>query len=511
MADRRHDGAMGNGDTPADGHRDLAQAVIDNAPFGAHMYRLDPDDRLVFIGFNRKAVEMLDLDHRPLLGKTLEEAFPGTVGTDAPEAYRRVARDGGTYDVDQFAYDAERITGVFEVHAFNFGQRQVSVFFRDVTETRLAEHRMLELSEMLTIAQRAARAGFWSWDVPSGKLTWTPEFFALFGLPADAEPSFPTWRAALHPDDVEAAEARIMSALEEHAPLENEYRVVLADGTERWIGAVGTTSYADDGSPLRMSGICLDIDERKHREEEIRALNEELEGRVAERTRELSASIRELEQFVYSVSHDLRSPLRALDGFSQVLLEDYDAALDDEGRDHLRRIRHAAQHMAELIDALLALAKVGRRQVDLRMVDLTAAAERILDELRHSDPGRSVSVKVEDGLQARTDEALADIVLRNLLGNAWKFTALHEAATIAVGSVRRGGRVAFYVRDNGAGFDQEYAATMFDPFRRLHEHAEYPGTGIGLATVRRALEKLGGDCWAEGAPGEGATFFFTLG
>ena len=487
------------------------RAVMDNAPFGVHMYRLDDEVRLLFTGFNKKAEEMLDLDHAPLLGKTLEGAFPGNVDTGTPDAYRRVAREGGAYDLDQYAYDAEDIAGIFEVHAFNFEPRHVSVFFRDVTTRRRTELALREANEMLAVAQRAGRAGFWSWDVPTGKLTWTPEFYELFGLPANAEASFETWRAVLHPDDLESAEARIMQSMDDHVTLENEYRVVLPDGTARWIGAVGATTYDTDGAPQRMAGVCIDIDERKRRDEEIQALNAELEHRVEERTRELSVANRELQDFVYSASHDLRAPLRALDGFSEVLLEDCTPLLPEEDLGHLRRIRSASQHMAELIDALLALSRVGRRELDLARVDLTAATWAIVDALREADPDRRVAVAIEERLEARTDSALVDIVLTNLLGNAWKFTALTKEARIEVGSVREAGDVVFYVRDDGAGFDQEHAADIFRPFHRQHTQEEFQGTGIGLATVQRALDKLDGRCWAEGVPGEGATFFFTLG
>jgi PAS domain S-box-containing protein len=487
------------------------RAVMDNAPFGAHMYRLEDDDRLVFVGYNRKAEEMLAQDHGPFLGKTLEEAFPGNVGTETPESYRRVARKGGVYDLDQYAYDAGDVAGVFEVHAFNFGPDRVSVFFRDVTARRMADQALRDANSMLAVAQHAAAAGFWSWDVPTGKLTWTPEFFHLFGLPEDAPATFDTWRAALHPEDAEAAEATIQRAVDEHTPLDNEYRVVLPDGSVRWIGARGTATYGEDGEPLRMAGICIDIGEKKRREEEVRALNADLERRVEERTRELSVANRELQDFVYSASHDLRSPLRALDGFSEVLLEDCGDLLSEKDLGYLHRIRAASQHMAELIDALLALSRVGRRKVDEHMVDLSAAARAIADELAEAEPERATSVTIETELQVRTDEALADIVLRNLLGNAWKFTSKKDAASIEVGSVRKSGRLVYYVRDDGAGFDQEHAGAMFRPFHRLHGQDEFPGTGIGLATVQRAVDKLGGTCWAEGEPDKGAVFYFTLG
>ena len=491
----------------------LLRAVIDSAPFGAHMYRLDDDDdgRLVFVGYNRKAGEMLGVDHERFVGLTLEEALPGLVGTDTADACRRIARDGGVYDVDQYAYDADGIAGVFEVHAVGFGPRRVSVFFRDVTEKRRAEADLRNAQEMLDLAQSAAHAGFWSWDVPTGKITWSPPFFALFGLPADAEASFDTWRAVLHPDDREAAEARITESLERHATLENEYRIVLGDGSVRWIGAAGTATYAADGTPLRMAGICLDIDERKRREEEIRALNEDLEARVEERTRELTEANRELQDFVYAVSHDLRSPLRSLDGFSEVLLEDYVEVLDDEGKDSLQRIRSASQRLAELIDALLGLSRVGRRDVLVTDVDVSGEARAILARLAAQEPERSVEVVVDGGLRARADAALTGIVLENLLGNAWKFMAGADLARIDVGAEVQHDVRVFYVRDNGAGFDGARAEEVFRPFSRLHGLAEFPGTGIGLATARRALAVMGGRCWAASAPGEGATFFFTLG
>ena len=484
----------------------LLTAVIDNAPFGAHMYRLDDDDRLVFIGFNHKAEEMLGIEHHALIGLTLEDAFPGNVDTDTPEAYKRVAREGGVWDLDQYAYDSSGVAGVFEVHAFWFGPRRVCVFFRDVTEKRKSELELRDANEMLAVAQRAAGTGFWSWDVPTGQLTWTPEFLDLFGLPADTKASFETWRATLHPDDLEAAEALIMRAINEHAPLENEYRIVLPNGTVRWIGAVGTATYGEDGSPLRMAGICMDIDDRKRREEEIRALNADLERRVEERTRELSLTNRELQDFVYSASHDLRAPLRALDGFSEVLLEDCGGTLDEEHVGYLRRIRAASQHMAGLIDALLALSRVGRREVDLRVVDLSAAALAIVEELREAEPDRKVSVSVEPELQARTDEALADIVLRNIIGNAWKFTSQRESASIEVGSVRRN-RLMYFVRDDGAGFDLSTPPRCSARSTGSTARTSSPARG-SASRLSGALDKLDGGCWAEGAPGRGATFFY---
>jgi signal transduction histidine kinase len=246
------------------------------------------------------------------------------------------------------------------------------------------------------------------------------------------------------------------------------------------------------------------------REEQLRALNAELEGRVLARTRELVAVNRELESFAYAVSHDLRAPLRALDGFSQAVLEDCADQLDAEDADYLERIRHAAQHMGELIDALLTLSRVGRREIELTTVDVSGAARRIAAALAESEPDRQTEVTIDDGLTAQADARLLDVILENLLGNAWKFTSGRSPARIEVGSLMQDGDRVFYVRDNGAGFDPAYTDKLFTPFQRLHTDKEFSGTGVGLATVQRAVTRHGGRCWLEGKVDHGATAYFTL-
>ncbi len=223
--------------------------------------------------------------------------------------------------------------------------------------------------------------------------------------------------------------------------------------------------------------------------------------------RELEGTNRELEAFSYSVSHDLRAPLRTIDGFSQILAEDYAERLDDEGLDYLTRVRTASRHMAELIDDLLDLSRVGRRPLKRERVDLSALAAGIADDLKRSDPGRDVDFVIEEGVAARGDVGLLKVALENLIGNAWKFTSREQKATIRFGV--SGG--AFYVSDDGAGFDAAYKDKLFGAFQRLHGPEEFEGTGIGLATVARIVHRHGGEVWAEGAVGEGATFCFTLG
>jgi signal transduction histidine kinase len=225
----------------------------------------------------------------------------------------------------------------------------------------------------------------------------------------------------------------------------------------------------------------------------------------------LAEANEELEAFSYSVSHDLRAPLRAIDGFSKALLSDYAGALDDQGRHHLERVRSGTQRMGQLIDDLLSLSRIARAPLAREHVDVTALARRVLADLAGRDAERAVEWSVAEGLHGRGDNRLVPVVLENLLGNAWKFSSKVASPRIEVGSETREGETVFFVRDNGAGFDMAYANKLFAPFQRLHSAKEFQGTGIGLATVQRVITRHGGRIHAESAPGQGATFFFTLG
>jgi signal transduction histidine kinase len=225
---------------------------------------------------------------------------------------------------------------------------------------------------------------------------------------------------------------------------------------------------------------------------------------------EIAAAHKELENFLYAVSHDLRAPLRSIDGFSLALLEDYDAKLDDEGRDCLRRVRDAAQNMGVLIEDLLQLSRATRGEMNIEPVDLSALAESALQRLRASAPGREVTAAIEPGVTGYGDARLLQTLMDNLLSNAWKFTGRTGHALIEFGGERRDGELLCRVHDNGAGFDMAYADKLFAPFQRLHSPTQYPGTGIGLATVKRIVARHGGRVWAEAAKDRGATFHFTL-
>jgi PAS domain S-box-containing protein len=253
-----------------------------------------------------------------------------------------------------------------------------------------------------------------------------------------------------------------------------------------------------------------DITQRRRTEAELNAHREHLEEMVKQRTAALMSANKELEAFSYSVSHDLRAPLRSIDGFSHALIEDYSDTLDDRGRDYLRRVRGASQRMARLIDDLLTLSRVTRTQLARAPVDLSATVRGIVAELRAAEPQRQVELLVKDDLVVQGDDRLLRLALQNLVGNAWKFTSRHEKATIEFGASYEKDRLVYHVRDDGAGFDMSYANKLFGAFQRLHSADEFEGTGIGLATVQRVIRQHGGSVWAEGAVERGSSFFFTI-
>ncbi len=307
----------------------------------------------------------------------------------------------------------------------------------------------------------------------------------------------------------EVAEGKPMSKLkaaEELGTVKDEGWRVRKDGTQFWANVVITALHDGNGQLRGFGKITRDVTERKLSAEAL----ERHQSELARSNAEMIASNKELEAFSYSVSHDLRSPLRSIDGFSLALLEDYSEKLDDEGKKHLQRVRAATQRMGELIDDILNLSRVTRTSMRLERVNVSDVAAEVFAKLEESQPERRVQVEIEKGLEATADSRLLKIILENLLGNAWKFTSKRASAHIELGKTNENGASAFFVRDDGAGFDPAYADRLFGAFQRLHAMSEFPGTGIGLATVQRIVHRHGGRVWAESSVGQGATFYFTL-
>ena len=304
------------------------------------------------------------------------------------------------------------------------------------------------------------------------------------------------WTAHIHPEDLQAVIDSDRAAFaDRRSQLEIEYRFQHKDGGYRWLDSFVRIDYDSRGAPRDFLGHRLDITARRQAEQSLR-----------EREAHLDAANRELEAFSYSVSHDLRAPLRSIDGFSLALMEDYSGGLDEAGRKYIQRVRAATQRMGELIDDLLNLSRVTRSPLRRTEVDLSAAAGSIAQELSQSQPAREVEFVIQPDLNDDCDANLIRVVLENLLGNAWKFTSRHPRARIEFGRDHD----AYFVRDDGAGFDPAYKTKLFGAFQRLHHSGDFSGTGIGLATVQRIVNRHGGRVWAEGEPEKGAAFHFTL-
>jgi len=392
---------------------------------------------------------------------------------------------------------------------------------RDVTEHRKAEEKIRESEYWLKESQRIAGIGSYMLDVSAGQWISSPVLDTIFGIAPDFDRSVAGWAAIIHPEQREMMVQYFNNLLTAHQNFDKEYRIVrLNDGKERWVHGLGNFDYDESGKPLRMYGTIQDITDRKQAELALKELNTALEERVRQRTAQLELSNKELEAFSYSVSHDLRAPLRHLKGYSHRLVESYSNQLDPQANNYLVRIQDATSHMGHLIDGLLNLSRLSRGELVYRQVNLSALARAVIDELRQSDPQRVVEFSVREEMIVHADETLMQVVLENLLGNAWKFTGKRERAHIdfgcqdhlptSSGHVFERPQVVFYVRDNGSGFDMTYVDKLFGPFQRLHHADEFPGTGIGLTSVQRIIHRHGGQVWASGKPGYGATFYFTL-
>lgn len=385
--------------------------------------------------------------------------------------------------------------------------RQIGQF----VERKRAEAALRASEERLRLALEAGRMGTWEWNIASGDVTWSDSLEAMHGFaPGTFGGTFAAYLSHVHPEDSPLVLSHLSEVVRQGTDHDLEYRVIRPDGAVRWVHGTGQLVRDADGRPCWMIGVCMDVTDRKESEKQVRTLNAQLEHRVAERTAELAAALTELEAFSYSVSHDLRAPLRSIDGFSLALLEDCAGQINEQGQDYLRRIRCASQRMAQLIDVLLHLSRVTRSEMRRTAVDLSSLVRDTVAELQRNNPDRRVDVLVQDGIIVHGDEQLLRLAVENLLDNAWKFTRRRAAARVEFGAEEQVGRPVYFVRDNGAGFDMAYADKLFVAFERLHGAGEFEGVGVGLATVHRIIGRHGGQIWAQAAVDQGATFYFTL-
>ena len=382
---------------------------------------------------------------------------------------------------------------------------------RQALERETAANNLRASEHSLNEAQRIAHLGSWDMDIANNVLTWSDEIYRIFEI--DPEKFGATYEAflnAIHPDDREQVNNAYTESLKNRTPYNIEHRLLMKDGRVKYVNEICENFYGKDGRPVRSFGIVHDITERKQLEEKINEFNRNLESRVIERTALLEASNKDMENFSYSISHDLRAPLRAINGFSKILQEEYVDRLDDEGKRLLTVIGDNARKMGELIDGLLAFSRAGRNEINRSKIDMKKLAASVWEELGPDRDGRDVQLCIGDMPPAEGDPATIRQVVFNLLSNAVKFTQHRANARVEVGGQTDEHETVYHVKDNGVGFDMQYAGKLFGVFLRLHGMDEFEGTGIGLAIVKRIIVKHSGRVWAEGKVGEGATIYFAL-
>ena len=345
---------------------------------------------------------------------------------------------------------------------------------------------------------------------PEGRILYVNRAWKnAFGYSDEEIPNLSVFET-IDPDSRDFWSKQIDNLIKGEGETKSEITLVTKDGN-KILGEANQTCKFLDGKPAFVRSIIRDITGRKRAENEIRKLNDELEHRVAQRTAQLEAANAELEAFTYSVSHDLRAPLRHIDGFSRLLEECVGADFPPDAREYVATIRSSVQQMAMLIEDLLNLGRVGRQQLHVEVTGLNSLVDKIRTDLKRSNPERSIEWRVDTLPFVEADAGLMKQVFANLLANAVKFTRPRNPAVIEVGVTDQEGERAVFVRDNGVGFSMKYANKLFGPFQRLHRTEDFEGTGVGLATVKRIIHKHGGRIWAKAELDKGATFFFTIG
>ena len=547
------------------------RAAVDTQldPFAIYSAVRDSAGRIVDVRpefINRAACEFSQITAEEQLGRGLLELFPELASSRIFELYREVIETGESFSEDGLELDAlfGAVAGArhYDVRIVREGDGLV-VSARDVTRRVRAERRaerftriyatlsradeaIVRIRQRLPLFERVCRVLVeqgrlrmaWvgeidddGWIVPVARAGAVQGYFdsiriSALEVPEGRGPTGIAARERGHVFTTDIATDERMAPWRD-AALARGYRssagfpLVIEDRCVAVLTAYSSEpGFFDEEEVELFDGLAADLsfaleamqrDERRRAvEDQLRRLSEELEQRVQERTQELRAANAELEAFSYSVSHDLRGPLRAIDGFSQVVLSRYADKLDADGRHALERVRAGTGRMGVLIDSMLELSRLGRRPLELRDVELSALAAEIVEELRAGEPERDVEVLIEPNVSAVGDKELLRVALQNLLGNAFKFSSQQPHARVQFGRTEHAGQTAIFVRDNGVGFDMNHADKLFRPFERLHPESQFSGTGIGLATVQRVIARHGGRVSAEGAIGDGATFYFTL-
>lgn len=472
-------------------------AIVEHIP---NMVFVKDAERLAFVRFNRAGETLLGVPSSEMLGKNDYDFFPEEEASFFQAKDRETLNGGKLVEIPEEPIQTARGLRLLRTKKVPIVDpdgtpRYLLGISEDITEYKSGQEARARLASIVADSADAIIGRTLDGEVTS----WNRSAERMFGYTADEMLQRPV--SVLFPERLRDAEAVITECCRRGERLD-PYETVMRckDGRELEVSVTTSPVLDSGGGVIGVSTIARDITELKRTQRQLVWAKEETE-----------AANRELDAFSHSVAHDLRAPLRSIDGFSHAVLEDYAHLLDEQGQRYLGFVREAAQNMAQLIDDMLVLSRVTRSELTREQVDLSAIARSVLEQLGHDDPARIVETSVQDGLVSQGDVRLLTVAFNNLLGNAWKFTKNRERARIVFGAVREPGKLTYFVRDNGAGFDMNYANKLFRVFERLHSTSEFEGTGVGLATVQRIVGRHGGRVWAEGAVDAGATFYFTLG
>ncbi len=490
------------------GHKQLEDTFEHSATGMAHSHI---DGR--WIRVNQTYCDLLGYSHQEVLGMTFKDfTHPDDIGIDLDNLSRTLAGEMDHYNIEKrYIHKQGHLIWVYLtlslIRKADGSPDYLIAVVQDVSQRKAFEAALETSEKLLRQAQNIARMATWQADLA------TQHFHLLWGshhvmrLPVTGLSSSEMINIT-HPDDREMMLQKWSLAVQGKEPYDLEYRVVI-DGEVRWLSVQADFERDAQGRAVRALGVTYDVTARKCAELEVLQLNTSLEQRIQARTQALKGAYDELESYSYAVAHDLRSPLRIINGFAMAIKED-NPALDQDSVQHLDRIMGASKKMGELIDGLLQLSQFARGETHRTRVNLSAIATRQLEELASQEPERQVTWEVEPGLTAMADAPLIEALLQNLLSNAWKYTAKTADAHIRVHAGSHKDQPHFCVSDNGSGFDMARIDKLFKPFQRLHMPHEFSGLGIGLATAMRIVQRHGGELRGESGPGKGATFCFTL-